>query len=276
MSSQLAQYPVTLLWPPVFAVALALVGAAYIYLIGPNAGRRFGGSASWGETALFLSGLFLLWIGWGTPIHLIGEVYLFIAHMITMLIIAVFAPPLLIRGLPQSVVDWALGYAWVRRVIGLLTRPVLALGLFTVSLFAWHMPTLYDAAIRSDLIHGIQYAEMLIVGLAFWWPLTTKSQVLPRLKPVWVMGYTFGAIVLETVLFGPIMILEEPLYQTYKVAPRLIGLTALEDQQLGHLLMEVCSPTLLLIFFAMAFVQLSRESGAPVKENPSSLPVDGR
>jgi putative membrane protein len=185
------------------------------------------------------------------------------AHMVTMLLVTIVAPPFLIMGLPQSVVDTALGYPVVKRIVGLLVKPVITVVFFTVSFFLWHNPSLYDAAIRSLPIHLLQYAMLLLAGLMYWWPLATRSKVLPRMRPFVVMGYTFFAILMQTVLFGPIMILDEPLYQVYKLAPRLIDATALEDQQGAHLMMEVLSPSVLLIYFGMAFAQIAKESGAP-------------
>lgn len=263
--SELAQYPFGLLWPPVVAFIVAVVGAAYLVLIGPNSGRRFGGSATWGETAYFFGGLSLYWVAWGSPFHVIGEAYLMMAHMVTMLLATTFAPPLLILGLPRGFVDWALSFPVVKRVWAFLTRPVLTLALFNLTFFLWHNPSIYDNAITNETIHYTQYLTLLTFGLLFWWPLVNRSLVLPRIRPLAVMGYTFATIVMQTVLFGPIMILEEPLYQTYLHVPRLLPLTPLEDQQLGHLLMEVTSPLMLLVPFANAVRQLVRESGAPTR-----------
>jgi putative membrane protein len=262
---QLSQYSLKLLWPPYITLAIAVVGAVYMVLIGPRSGKRFGGAATWGEATFFLGAMFLYFVAWGSPLHLIGEEYLMMAHMATMLLVTTFAPPFVILGLPQSVVDWALGDPVVRRIVGFLTKPVLTLAFFSLSFFLWHVPALYDAAIRSLTIHLIQYGMLLLAGLMFWWPLLTKSTLLPRIRPVAIMGYTFGAIVMQTIFFGPIMTLDEPLYQSYKLVPRLISVTVLEDQQMGHLLMEVLSPAMLLIFFAMAFVKIARESGAPTR-----------
>jgi putative membrane protein len=261
----LSQWSVKFLWPPYITLAIAMVGVAYMLLIGPKSGKRFGGAVTWGEASLFLGGLFLYFAAWGSPLHLIGEEYLMTAHMATMLLVTTFAPPLVILGLPQSVVDRALGYPVVRRIVGFLTKPVLALAFFVLSFFLWHVPSLYDAAIRSLTIHLIQYAMLLLAGLIYWWPLVTKSTVLPRIRPVGAMGYTFGAILMQTIFFGPIMSLDEPIYQSYKLVPRLIGLTVLEDQQMAHLIMEVLSPAMLLIFFSLAFVKIARESGAPTR-----------
>lgn len=263
--SELALYPFGLLWPPEVAFMVAVVGAAYLVLIGPKSGKRFGGSATWGEAAYFFGGLFLYWVAWGSPFHVVGEAYLMSAHMVTMLLATTFAPPLLLLGMPRSVLDWALSFPKVKRVWAVVTKPVVPLVLFNLTFFIWHNPSIYDNAITNSSIHYFQYVTLLVCGLLFWWPLVTKSLVLPRMRPLAVMGYTFGTIVFQTVLFGPIMILEEPLYRTYLHAPRLIALTPLEDQQLGHLLMEVTSPLMLFYWFGKAFIQLVRESGAPTR-----------
>lgn len=266
----LSQYSLVLLWPPLVTFIVAVVGAAYIVLIGPRSGKRFGGSATAGETAYFFAGLFLYWVAWGTPFHLIGEVYLMSAHMITMLLATTFAPPMLLLGLPQSVLDWALRSPKLKRVVQAVTNPILALLLFNLLFFVWHNPMIYDVAITSDPLHIFQYGTLLVVGLLFWWPLVTRSKVLPRIRPLAVMGYTFGTIVMQTVLFGPFMIYEEAIYQTYVHAPRLINLSPLDDQRLGHLMMEVTSPLMLLLWFGKAFSQLVRETGAPTRASTSN------
>lgn len=268
--SELAKYPFGLLWPPEVAFIIAVVGAAYLVFIGPKSGKRFGGAATWGETALFFGGLFLYWVAWGSPFHVVGEAYLMMAHMVTMLLATTFAPPLLLLGLPRGFLDWALSFPVVKRIWAFVTKPVITLVLFNLIFFLWHNPSIYDNAITNEAIHYFQYATLLVSGILFWWPLVNKSLVLPRIRPLAVMGYTFGTIVIQTVLFGPIMILEEPLYQTYLHVPRLLPLTPLQDQQLGHLMMEVTSPMMLLYWFAKAFTQLVRESGAPTRATPSN------
>jgi cytochrome c oxidase assembly factor CtaG len=137
----------------------------------------------------------------------------------------------------------------------------------TLTLFVWHSPSIFDRAITTEWIHYTQYATVLFAGLLFWWPLVTRSQVLPRMRPLAMLGYTFGTIVLQTVLFGPLMImmLDEPLYQIYIHAPRLINISPVEDQQFGHMLFMVVSPATLLIYFTKAISELIRESGAPTR-----------
>src|SRR5690625_2764101 len=118
----------------------------------------------------FLSGLALIFIAEGTPIHTLSEVYLFSVHMLQHVLLYFCAAPLLILGLP----GW-FARPWIERprlyrALRLLTHPVVALVLFNLIYAVWHLPGLYQAALIDHTLHAVQHAMTMTVALLAWWP----------------------------------------------------------------------------------------------------------
>ncbi len=258
----LSVFGLTTLWPPEVAVILSVVAAVYLIAVGPGSPNRWGPPATARQTLYFMTGLVLAWVGFGTPIHLIGEVYLLSAHMITTMVTTMLAPPLLILGTPAGVFDRLPCNRFVQPAFRMLTKPLVAFGLFNGLFLIWHSPQLFDAALKNDLVHLLQYATLFFGSFVGWWPLLSPLPALPRLPDALQMFYTFGSLVVQTLLFGPIMILDYPIYESYKHVPRLIqGLSVLEDQQAAHLFMGVLAPLVLGSVFTAAFFRLFGEDG---------------
>jgi putative membrane protein len=253
---QLWDLGVTLLWPPEINLMLAVAAAGYFVLFGRRR-KGWGPAATRRQMLSFMGALLLAWIGLGTPIHIAGEVFLFTAHQITTTLLTLLIPPLVIWGIPTWAYERALDRPAVRAVARLLTRPLVAFLMFNLVPVIWHLPPLFDAAIRSDFLHGVQYATLFLSGFVGWWPLISPVQSLPPISDPMQLGYTFLCIVRETILLGWIMIVQEPIYEVYRHAPRLFhNFSALDDQQLSHMFMGVLSPIVLGAIFIKAFMRI--------------------
>src|SRR5215218_526500 len=187
---------------PVVIASLAL--SAWLYFRGvrrlwheAGAGR---GIRRW-EAAAFAGGWFALFVALVSPLHPMGEV-LFSAHMTQHELLMLVAAPLVVLGRPLVAFLWALPIEWSRRLgqwtrigwfqrgWGSITLPLTAWVIHAVALWIWHVPFLFQATLRSDLVHTLQHVCFLGSALLFWWALIHG--------PRGLMGYGVGVLYLFT------------------------------------------------------------------------------
>jgi putative membrane protein len=227
--------------------ALAL---CYLFLAG-----RFGTTRD--RAVGFAGSLALLAIAFWTPIHHLGLHYLLTAHLLQNVILAEWAPLFAVLGISPAMAAAAAR----RRAWRLLTHPLVALPLWLGSYYAWHVPAVYDAALRhqSWLIH-IEHACYFGTGFLAWWPLVQDS---PRVLPSgFRAAYAFAAFVLAAPLGLLLALLPRAVYGYYEHAPRLWGLSPLGDQELAGATMAAEQAVLLFAVFAYWFRRFLVEEGA--------------
>ena len=234
---------------PLVIASLALSG--WLYWRGvrhlwreAGAGR---GIRRW-EAAVFAGGWLALFISLVSPLHPLGEM-LFSAHMTQHELLMLVAAPLIALGRPLVAFLWAIPVDWSRR-LGQWTRvrwfqrswrfitlPLAAWTIHAVALWIWHVPFLFQATLRSDLVHTLQHVCFLGSALLFWWALIHG--------PRGAMGYGVAALYVFTtsvhsgVLGALITFANRIIYPAYAGSTASWGLTPLEDQQLGGLIMWV-------------------------------------
>lgn len=170
-----------------------------------------------------------------SPLDYVGDRFLFSAHMIQHLILAAVWPALLLLSIPEPLAA-PLFRTLVGRVLRLLTLPVVAFLIFNATLALWHITIWYNLTLTNDPAHILEHLVFMAAGLMVWWPV---------LGPVRSHRLTYGPQ--ELYLFAnlfPMMALgvfysfwRHPLYGAYITAPRLWGIPALTDQQIGGLIM---------------------------------------
>jgi len=140
----------------------------------------------------------------------------------------------MLLGLPRKLVREVLGpflsHPPLHRLGRLLVHPFFAGPLFMISNLAWHAPGLYELALGSPEWHRIEHACFLGTAILFWWPVIQPWPSRPAL-PRWVMiPYLLAADLQNTALAAFLSFYDGVLYPTYAAAPRVSGLSALEDQ----------------------------------------------
>ena len=168
---------------------------------------------------------------------------LLIAHLLQNVMLAEWAPLLLVLGLrPQ------LGQRLARRV------PMwLALPCFVLVYYAWHAPPLYDAALRHPLtLLELEHASYLVAGLVFWLPLVHGDA-----SDAHKAGYVFAGFLAMAPLGFLLTLLPKPAYDFYDGH---WGLTALEDQQLAGILMSAEEAVVFFAVFAFSVRRAMREA----------------
>lgn len=250
-------------------IIIPLLLVASIYLRGwrdlhRRLPRRF---AVWRLIA-FQAGLLTLFLALASPLHPLAELLLQF-HMIQHLLLMMVIPPLLLlgapvlpllRGLPRPVLQDGLAPVFastvLRRLGHFLTHPIVCLLAFTVSTIAWHMPGLYELALRSEFWHHVQHAFFLSTGLLFWWPVVQPWP--SRLRwPRWTMiPYLLFADIQNTALSAFLIFSERILYPTYAAVPRLWGISALDDQAAAGAIMWVPGSVIFLIPVGVLAIRL--------------------
>jgi cytochrome c oxidase assembly factor CtaG len=223
--------------PSVLAGGTALMGA-YLAAVRSRLTTR---------TLLFVAGDLVMLFALVSPLDVLGDTYLFSAHMVQHLLLMQVAPPLLLLGLPawlaQKITDWpAAGRA--ERILG---RPGIAWLLGMGTMWAWHLPALYNATLADEGLHVVEHLSFLVTSTIFWWPVLSPL-VERRLSPPATLLYLVPAIVASDIL-GSILTYTAPgVYDylhpvdTLGVLPLLRGAWGISpgvDQQLGGLAMWI-------------------------------------
>jgi putative membrane protein len=239
---------------PSFMAGWLLLGGGYFLLIGPLRHRFAGASpVPAKKVASFVAGLVLMFTALQGPMHELSDYFLFSAHMVQHLVLILIMPPFLLYGTP----DWALRplvrRKWPGRVARALTLPLVAFALNNVIFLAWHFPGPYDLMMRDHGVHVTMHLMIMVTGTIMWWPVMSPLPELPRIAPVLQMVYLFLVGIPMMISAALITFSQTELYSWYVEAPRIIpGLSALEDQRLGGVIMWV--PGGLTLWLAITFV----------------------
>jgi len=250
-------------------IIIPLLLSATIYLCGwwqlnRRLPQRFG---VWRLIA-FQAGLLTLFLALASPLHALAELLLQF-HMVQHLLLMMVVPPLLLlgapilpllHGLPRPALQYALSkvFAWTAlQYLGrFLTHPVVCLVAFTVSTVAWHVPGLYELALRAELWHEAQHVCFLSTGILFWWPVV-QPWPSPLRWPRWTMiPYLLLADLQNTALSAFLIFSERILYPTYAAVPRLWGIPALDDQAAAGVIMWVPGSVIFLLPVGVLVIRL--------------------
>jgi putative membrane protein len=232
-------------------VVIPALSLLYLYALG-----RFGASRR--NIACYAGAMALLAIAFWTPLHHLGLHYLLTAHLLQNVILAEWAPFLAVLGVSAGM---ATRLARLR-VWRLLTHPAVALPLWLVDYFTWHVPFIYEAALgpHSWLVH-VEHACYFATGVLMWWPLV--QDVPRRLASGGRAAYAFAAFLLASPLGLLLALVPKPVYDFYVDArPRVWGLSALADQQIAGVTMASEQAIVLFVFFLYWFRRFLAEEGA--------------
>jgi putative membrane protein len=178
----------------------------------------------------------VLFLAVASPLDSIGESRLFSMHMAQHLLIGDVAPLLVVLGLSGPLLRPLLAPRPLHRLRA-LANPLVALPLWAVDLWLWHLPRLYDAALDDDLVHSLEHVCFFIGGLLLWAALLGllpgprwfgAGGRLGALGFVWVVGGALANVFLWS---------SRAYYEPYLEAPRTWGLSPLGDQRAGGGLM---------------------------------------
>ena len=215
----------------------------------------------------FVAGLLVVFIALASPLDSFDALFVS-AHMTQHLLLIMIAPALvllgrpvvpLLRGLPKAFVKEGLGpfLTWpaLRRILRWLVSPLVAWILFAVSTITWHVPKLYQLAVRSPSWHELQHACFFWTGILFWWPVIEQPSRHAR-WPRWaIIPYLLFADILNTALSALFVFSGRVLYPIYESVA--IGkASAQDDQTLAGVIMWVPGSLVYLIPVVVIAVRL--------------------
>jgi cytochrome c oxidase assembly factor CtaG len=233
------------------AVVVPVIAAAALYLRGwSHASQRMPERFRARHLVIFAAGLASVVLALCSPLDALAH-DLALAHMIQHLLLMVVAPPLvwmsapvapILSGLPKPVrraVVIALASAPIRMLTRLLADPRVSWAAFVLVFWAWHLPALYDQALRVDFWHHVQHVCFFATAMLFWRPVIL-SWPARSAWPRWAMlPYVVLAELQNAGMAAILTFADRVLYPAYDAAPRRWPLSALEDQSIAGVIMWV-------------------------------------
>jgi len=256
-------------WTPDWGTLCLLLAIAALYLRGwLRLHAELPHKYTAGRLASFAGGLFAIVLALESPVDAFGALLLQ-AHMIQHLLLISVAPPLLLlgqpvvpfmRGLPRWVFKDALGPFLASRELKQFGRaivhPIVTWFALSASIVVWHLPRLYDLALRSPGWHQAEHACFFWSAVLFWWPVI---DVWPS-HPVWprwaMIPYLLFAGMVNMALSAVLSFSGHVLYATYGMVPRLWDISALEDQAAAGGIMWVPGSIAMLVPAAILGMQV--------------------
>jgi putative membrane protein len=244
---------------PQLLVAAAVAGAAYGVRLRDV--RAHGGvarrSRDYLRAASFGAGLVVLVIALTSPIDTLGEKRLFSMHMVQHLLLTDIAPILLLLGLSRAIMRPLVRRAQpIEEALGMLAHPLTALIALVVVIWGWHVAAMYELALEHPWAHDLEHMAFFTAGIVFWWYVIEPVPPRHRLRGMWMPAYLFAAKLLLGALGVAFAFSPNAIYDFYVEAPRTWGLTAVEDLNIGGLVMMVEQSVVLLIFFSIMLARM--------------------
>lgn len=206
------------------------------------------------DAACFYLGQLCTLFALGSPLDRLSDLS-FAAHMIQHELILVVAPPLVVLGKPVVTLAWAFGAAHrgtVMRTLSApalttswrgLSRPLPILLLHGLVVWLWHIPSWFEAALRSEAIHALQHASFFATAVVFWWSMLRGRY--GRAGYGLAAAFVF-ATAMHTSVLGALLTVSSSLwYPLYAARGAPFEIDALSDQQLAGLVMWIPAGLLL-------------------------------
>ena len=263
---------------PSTVIGLATLGALYHWRASQGARSRSlaegPASPTTGQRALFFGALVLIFLSLNGWLHDLSDYYLFSAHMVQHLLLTLVAPPLLIMGTPGWMLRPALAWPIVGRVARAITTAPRCFLIFNVVLATWHLPPVYGLAMAHHSVHIIQHLCFMVAATLMWWPILSPLPELPRLSYPLQMLYLFLLSIPMSLIAIWIGYADHILYPAYSAAPRIWGISPLQDQFIGALIMWI--PGGLFFFAIISVVFFKWQANTGDDDSQASAQVDWR
>ena len=209
--------------------------------------------------AAFFAGIMFVWLAIGSPLNAFDDALLTV-HMLQHLLLMSVAPPLILLGAPQLPLLHGLPQSLARGVVSPILRrsPVKRLGHFvanpafcwlaaTLALIGWHIPSVFELALRWNWLHELEHASFLGAGFLFWWPVIQPWPSVAQ-WPGWSIPlYLFFATLPCDALSAFLVFCDRVIYPSYLSAPRVFAWSPLADQQCAAALMWVAVTIILVV-----------------------------
>jgi cytochrome c oxidase assembly factor CtaG len=207
---------------------------------------------------VFWLGIALVILALNSPIDELGEQHFFFVHMCQHVLIGDLAPLCFVAGLTGPVLRPVLAYRPVER-LRFLTHPLVALPVWAVNLYAWHLPFLYQAALHHDAVHALEHFLFFTCGALMWSPVVETLPAPAWFGTGWKLGYIALVRMLETILGNVFIWSTSVFYPAYQHLHPLWGIGAVHDQNLAGVVMMAEGGFVTLAALAWLFLRLAEE-----------------
>lgn len=216
---------------------IVLISIAYWYVKAVKAKEAH---PSKSKTFFFMTGLLLFYIAEGSPLKAFGHHFLFSAHMFDMSICYFIVPPLVLGGMYGWMAAPIFNPRWLRRLLHVITHPLLAVTLFNFLISLYHIPVIFNTVTVHDVLMTAADVVLLIFAFVMWWLVVQPEEAgTRRLKPIEKVGYVFAASILLTPACALIMFSNHVVYDPVLHEPRVFEFfTPLQDQKAGGVVMK--------------------------------------
>lgn len=270
-------YNFQMVWSPELFLLILLLATFYLLAVG-----RFRGfvpdsaPVPFGKKLLFMAGLFFAYTGLGSPLNLLGH-FLFSAHMLQQALLYLVMPPLLLLGTPDWLLRYAIQRLHLKKAMAFFTHPVVSVLLFNALFSFYHMPLVLDSVMKSYLLTNLAHFMLIASASLMWFTVLSPLPELNRLTELRKLACMFANGVLLTPACALIIFADDPLYATYLKGPEILctpfyaasvsgaklvtGLSTLDDQQLGGIVMKLLQEFIYISVLAwLLFAWFKREN----------------
>ena len=220
--------------------------------------RRRGAPVEVWRPWLFGLGIGLVLLALASPIDAFGEEEFLSFHMLQHVILGDLGPLALVAGLSGPILRPVLALRPVN-ALRFLAHPLVALPLWTIDLYVWHLPFLYQAALHHDSIHALEHLLFFTCGGLMWAPVLEVLPAPEWFGTGWKLGYIVAVRLIETVLGNVFIWSGTVFYPYYEHARPLWGISALHDQGLAGAVMMLEGSLVTIAALAWLFLRLASE-----------------
>lgn len=234
-----------------------VIGTVLLIIFYASAVGRLRQHFHWGtpvpriQQLTFYTGTLCMFVALVGPLDVLGDEYLFSAHMAQHMLLSFVVPPLWILGTPS----WLIRRLVPRSFQSLLWNPIFAFALFNGTMWIWHTPVVYNAALEREGLHITEHLMFMAAGVIGFLPIL-KSDLIPQMTLQLKLIYLGPSMLSCTALAALITLSSIQLYSYYGTSALRWGLTAVQDQQIGGASMWVPGDMLYMILIVWTFYML--------------------
>lgn len=251
-----------IVWPFEPTVIVGVFAAGAVYVAGWRRARRPGmpHPPGLGRLTLFLLGLLVIYGALASPLDPLAD-DLLVLHMVQHVLLLDIAPILMILGLTKGILrPVTRRIRSVEERAGYLAHPAFAVFLYAGFMWFWHVPAMYDLALRHSAVHALEHTTYLTAGSLYWWYLISPIRSRWRHGGAGPIAYMVSTKLVVGVLGVVLAFAPTALYPYYVHRPRYWGLTAVEDQSMAGLLMALEQSLVMGTALVVLFVQMLNDA----------------
>ena len=241
----------------------ALAFGAFLYIRRFRRARAEAGGRGAGalQAGAFAAGMLVLAAALLSPLDRLGEEYLFAGHMLQHILLGDIGPLLILLSLSRVIMRPATRRLHgLERRLGALASPPAFIVLWLGLVYLWHIPALYVGAIDHQPLHALEHMTFFTAGVLVWWPLIQPVPMRRRLTGIGPFVYIFSAKIGLAALGIYLTWSSNVLYDHYAEVPRVWGLSAIEDQNVGGAMMMVEQSVVLVLVLVVLFARMLSQS----------------